>query len=211
MDVDALTRLARDRRIDLRNVDIQQQLSELSVQSARSSNDPALNLSGSYDRQETEDRFGESVGRPFRGNEKNWAVSATVLFPLFDGGITRTATDRALSNQRSLLLERKSREQEIGVEIQNTVSAILSAEQLYDTAAENLNLAKETLETDRFRYSRGEMTTTDFLRSQLVLFQIKETKNNALLDHFIAQVGLLQSTQSLTLDAVDELVGEGEI
>ncbi len=208
MNVEELIRLARERRIDMRHFDIQQQLAEFGVQAAKSADDPVLNLAGSYDRQETEDRFGEAVGRPFHGDEKNWAASATVSLPLFDGGITRAATQRALSNQRSVLLEKKAREQEIGVEIQNTVSAVLSAEELYDTTLANLKLAEDTLKTDQFRYSRGEITTTDFLRSQLVLFQIKEAKNNALLDHFIAQVGLLQATQSLTVEAVEELVGE---
>ncbi len=206
INTEELTKLAKSHRADIRVSDIQQKLIELSVQAAKSLNDPVLNLSGSYQLQEVKDQFSEAVGSPLGGDKKNWAVSAIFSFPLSDGGSEQAATQRALSEQRSIRLGRRVLEQSITEEINNVISAVLTSEQLYDTMAENLKMAEEALKTDQTRFSSGQITTTDFLRSQFALFQIKAAQNNALLDHFISQIGLLKATGTLTLDGADRLV-----
>lgn len=201
-----LKKLALQNRPDIQNLKIGQETAALGISLAKSTNDPFVTLSGSYRRPGSDLDFTEARRSFLDGRQEEWNASATFVFPVFDGGLERANLKRSLASLRGTEITLRAFEEAIGQEIKNTMEEIDSIERRYHTLQSGVNVAEEVFKIDQFRFSRGQITTTDLLRSQLAMFQIKQSRNNALLDYYIAEVRLYKSA-GILMEQIDTLVG----
>jgi len=204
LDSQKLKEIALIERPEIQILKIQEKISALSIETAKSLDDPFLTAIGAYSRQGSEGNLGDASRNFTQGKQEQWAVSATVTFPLFDGGIAQAATQKALTDGRASSIALDALQEDIAVEVEGAVRAVESSERRFITTESSLKIAEEALRIDQFRFSRGQITATDLLRSQLSLFQLKQGLNNALLDHHIAQIRLYKATGTMR-EAVENL------
>ena len=206
LDSKKLQDLALVARPEIQILKVQQEIGALVIETAKSLDDPFLTVAGAYGRQGSEGNL-EDAGRNFtRGKQEQWAISVMATFPLSDGGVTKAATRKAGTERRASAIALEALQEDIAVEIEETVRAVESAERRFVTTESSLKVAEEVLQIDQFRLSRGQITATDILRSQLSLFQLKQGLNNALLDHYLAQIRLYKAT-GMMREAVKTLQG----
>ena len=146
---------------------------ELNQYTPKSLNHPFVTAKGAYSRRGVQDTFHEAQESFVRGDQKEWAVLTMITVPFFDGGIAKARTRQSVADARRLAIAVEALNQNIIVEIEDSLRAVQSVERRFKIIETSIKLAEEALRVDHIRFSRGLITTTDFLRSQLSLSQLK--------------------------------------
>jgi outer membrane protein len=152
-------------RIELRENEIQIELSKLEVKRIKSQGMVNGNISGYYDLIGTDQRtlpyaFNDAVGNSWKllyGNPGNFGIALTIQVPLFDWGENRSLVKAA---QSGLEINKYSYDEEkinIEREIRNTVKQLNSSLRRLQLLEKNVQLAEKSFNISRDRFSNGDI------------------------------------------------------
>lgn len=154
-----------DNRIELRENEIQIELSRLEVKRIKSQGMVNGNISGYYDLIGTDQRtmpyvLSDAVGNSWallHGNPGNFGVALTIQVPIFDWGENRSLVKAA---QSGLEINKYSYDQEkinIEREIRNTAKQLNSSLRRLQLLEKNVQLAEKSFNISRDRFSNGDI------------------------------------------------------
>lgn len=152
-------------RIELRENEIQIELSKLEVKRIKSQGMVNGSISGYYDLIGTDQRtlpyaFNDAVGNSWEllhGNPGNFGVALTIQVPIFDWGENRSLVKAA---QSGLEINKYSYDEEkinIEREIRNTVKQLNSSLRRLQLLEKNVQLAEKSFNISRDRFSNGDI------------------------------------------------------
>jgi len=132
----------------------------------------------------------------FTGGTYNWSFSFNVQIPIKDTRIQNTlATDRI--NRQNSLMQRVQHEQNLVVQIRNSVQALQTARRNIDTATISRKLSEAELDSQQKRYEAGLSRQEDVIRAQENLAGAKSSELNAMISYRTAISNLQQQMNTL--------------
>ncbi len=125
-----------------------------------------------------------------------WQGTVRLTLPFFDG----FALEGGMKSAKGTLLEaeaqRRQREVDVAVEVQQAWLSMREAVQRIDVAKEGLASAEEDYSFSKGRYELGAGTFLDLLNAQVNLAQAKQSYVEALADAHVAEAALEQAVGS---------------
>ena len=125
-----------------------------------------------------------------------WQGTVRLSLPFFDG----FALEGGMKSAKGTLLEaeaqRRQREVDVAVEVQQAWLSVREAVQRIDVAKEGLASAQEDYSFSKGRYELGAGTFLDLLNAQVNLSQAKQSYVEALADAHVAEAALEQAVGS---------------
>lgn len=119
-----------------------------------------------------------------------WQGQVRLSLPIFDG----FALEGAMRSAKGALLEaeaqRRQRELDVGVEVQQAWLSLREAAERIDVAKEGLASAEEDYKFSKGRYDLGAGTILDLLNAEVSLAQAKQSYVEALADANVAEAAL---------------------
>lgn len=154
-----------ENRIELRENEIQIELSKLGIKRIKSEGMVNGNISAYYDLIGTDQRtmpyaFSDALGNSWellRGNPGNFGVALTIRVPIFDWGENRSMVKAA---QSGLEVNKHSYDEEkinIEREIRNSVKQLNSSLRRLQLLENNVQLAEKSFNISRDRFSNGDI------------------------------------------------------
>jgi outer membrane protein TolC len=179
-------------RPEARETKIALSLAENQVADARSALQPQVILHGAFeaDRQRFYDRGGA-----------NWTVSLGLRWHLFNG-----FSDRAHIDESKALLHRSQAEQErtgsgIRLEVRRASAGLSAAEQRIAVAEASVAEAQESLRITQNRYEAGLSNTTELLRTETAVLEVRTRYLAAIHDQRVAAAMVELAAGRLNVDS----------
>jgi len=152
---------------------------------------PELSASASVDRS----RIDETIEGPFGDFSPpryitEWQGSVRATLPIFDGLAIEGGVRRAKGALIEAESQRRQRELDVAVEVQQAWLTLREAVQRIDVAREGLTSAEEDYKFSKGRYELGAGTYLDLLTSEVGLATARQSLVEALADARIAEAGL---------------------
>lgn len=176
-------------RIDLKGQQINIDLAGLSLDISESENKPALTFAGNHKWKNDKKKL-EDIDREM---DREWEVSAVLNFPLLDGGLTRENVKAAKLTLKKAKYDYEELLRSIRDEIDQLFEDIQAEKRRLDILNLNLRLAEESSKITKLKYQQGMETANEVLRSQILLFQMKNSINEAMIALFINKAKLLKT------------------
>ncbi len=178
-------------RPEIKQLNYQQKISELSLKLAISENLPNISFVTSYDYQ-----------KPYYFSD-DWKNVSTIMlvlnYPLFDG-LWLTNYSKIKSSKHNLEQTKFNKKQIIDMiklEVEKTYLNIIEAKKRINVQKENVNVAKENLRIAQDRYKQGLISDLDVRDTQLALTQAKLNYYQAIFDYIMAKEELLKNIGNL--------------
>lgn len=178
------------KRPDYRRYFFQAEQQRVNLRFARNQMYPILDLTGGYGRRGL-DSISSHPGRPAdlggafhdigRNNQPYHSYGVTMSVP-FTMQSERANLKRAKVNQEQVLLELEQKEQQVLIEIDDTVSAINSSSMRIKATRLAREFAEEALAAEQKKLDSGVVQPTEVLKRQDALTQARSAENQALLD-----------------------------
>lgn len=179
-----------ERRPDYRAFFFRAEQQRVNVRFARNQIYPALDLTGAYGRRGL-DSLSSHTNQPAslnsafhdigRNNQPYHAYGVTLSVPFTMQG-ERARLKRAKVSQEQILLELEQKEQQVLIEIDDTVSAISSSSMRIKATRLAREFAEEALAAEQKKLDSGVVQPTEVLKRQDALTQARSAENQALLD-----------------------------
>ncbi|MEW6556326.1 MAG: TolC family protein [Elusimicrobiota bacterium] len=187
--LDELINEALTNRPELKQTNIQKDISKSVVKLVSAGNKPSIAITASADWQNTE----------FETNNwyNTWTAIAVLSMPLFDGFSTYQKTKQAKSQLLQVELLTESLEEGIKLEVRAAYLSYKQAKDSIEANNENVQTAKENLETAQKRFQLGLMSDIEVRDAQLALTQAETNYIQALYDY------------NLAIAAIEKAVGRG--
>ncbi len=191
---EAISQALQNRR-EIRQAEIDLELSKLGVVATASSNDPVLNLSGRYNLASSQDpSFNRALRNfPFSG----WNVQASVAIPLMDGGAAKSRLELAQRTcsiqQNNLYLLREN----IPLEVEQIWRGLKLDERRIATLGLNLQLAEEALDIVELRFQHGQISSNEVEQVRSRYLATQESLNGARVSYKIQSAELARATGRL--------------
>lgn len=181
---------ALENRLDLKQLQVQEQIARKGVDRARAGHWPSLALQGSYDLN-SEDAFGDSG--------ESYTVGAVLQVNLYSG--QRISAEAAEAKALVAKTQAMQRALALGVrvETQRSYFQAQSAWQSIRVARTAVEQAREGLRIVTNRYENGLLTIVDLLDAQVALQQAQTQHFKALYDYQVARADL-----ALAVGTIDE-------
>jgi len=161
---------------------------------ARARRLPQVIGSASYDRTKTRDELEGSSEVEF--NSTAWFGQVRLSVPIFDG----FALEGGMKSAKGALLEaesqRRQRELDVAVEVQQAWLSVREAVERIDVAKEGLASAEEDYSFSKGRYELGAGTILDLLNAEVSLAQAKQSYVEALADAHVAEAAMERAVGS---------------
>ena len=170
----------------MRQLEIQEQMLDKTLEVKRAANIPSLALSIGYNyvaMDETMDVLN------YKWNP--YSVAAFSLnIPIFAGGKRRAEIKQAEINLSNLKLQRENTERQLRTAVMSYYSNMLTNVKQYHAAAQTISQAKRGYEIAVKRYDVGGGTLVDVDNSQLAYTQAELTRSTAIYNYLINQVSM---------------------
>ena len=180
-------------RIEIKQQQISIDLAGLNLDIYKSANKPALTFAGKH--QWKNDK--EKLDRLDREMDREWEISAVLNLPLLDGGLARENVKAAKLSYEKAGYDYEELLKNIRDEIDELFENIWTEERRLDILNLNLRLAEESLKITKLKYQEGMETAIEVLRSQISLFQMKNSINEAMITLFVNKAKLLKAMGKL--------------
>ncbi|MBI5379288.1 MAG: TolC family protein [Nitrospirae bacterium] len=205
LDRDRLMAHAMQHRLELRDVALAKKVAEVSVATAASPLEPFLTVNGAYRRVGQGGSPSESLTQFRDTPEAQWAVSAVFTIPLTDGGLTPALVTKSRAALRETGFRREAVERQTVREIQEGIAELDGIDRRYQILTQGLEVAEQVFRIDQLRFARGLLSSTDFQRSQLSLFQVRTEQFTVLIDYRLAALRLLRAAGYRMNQALSQL------
>ena len=177
----AVERAARSGLFGARSERLPKVVGDLAVDRSKISDRVEVSGAGDYD---------------FERYATEWQGTVRLSLPLFDG----FALEGGMKSAKGTLLEaeaqRRQREVDVAVEVQQAWLSMREAVQRIDVAKEGVASAEEDYSFSKGRYDLGAGTFLDLLNAQVNLAQAKQSYVEALADAHVAEAALEQAVGS---------------
>lgn len=140
----------------------QAQMTQASIDLARTGNKPTVAVVASY---ELRNGFMPNMNR-IRGN---WNAGIAVTYPVFNGFRENAQAAQGESALRTVEIRRKDLERTVEMEIETSLSDLRTIEQKIDIERLKIRQAEDALRIAEERYQNGLLSATDFIESQNVV------------------------------------------
>ncbi len=188
IDLDSLLKLAIVNRPEIKQIQIQEEMTKKIVNIAKAGNKPNIAFIGNYNYQSNTDKFDDAFERD---NWKNtWNVTFALSMPIFDGLATRSRVKQAKSAFKQIELGKEQLRNGITIEVRVAYSKFQEAKELLKAQEETVQQAEESLRIANIMYKNGMITTVELMDTELAFTQAQTNYSNALNDYVIAIASL---------------------
>jgi outer membrane protein TolC len=183
-------REALRQRPDLKQLQADVSLAEVRQEAARNELLPQVDFVGAYGSTGADTNFNDSWENIFDFDAYDWSVRLQMTVPIGNGGARALLAQRRLETEQSLRTL-YAKEMDIVREVRDAVRELRTTAERVRASQESVRLAETELDTAQKRFRAGELTPFDVrLRNQSLLDARTRLLRN-LVDHRIAQAGLL--------------------
>lgn len=196
LDLDELSRAARQLNPDIRIALLDLRLAELESKRVKGQRYPVIDLSTAYTRSRSHAELGFSTES--RGNGLNVGLSASVN--IFNGFIQRKNERNAAIEVASAGLRVEEAEQRVEVELLTAYRTYLTQLELVRLEELNQQLAQENLDITMEKFRLGSIAPLEFREAQRNFVEASTRYSTALLQCKMAETTLKQIAGTLVLD-----------
>jgi len=159
---------------------------------ARAKRLPSLTGSASVDRSKITDRLSDPVEGESKVsfNSTEWLGTVRLSLPIFDGFALEGGMKAAKGTLLEAEAQRRQREVDVAVEVQQAWLLVREAVERIDVAKEGLASAQEDYNFSKGRYDLGAGTFLDLLNAEVSLSQAKQSYVEAVADAHVAEASL---------------------
>ncbi len=184
---------AFEQRPDYQSVKAQVRAAEEAVRAARGERYPTAAISADYG----------DVGPTIANSHGTFTLTGSVRFNIFDGGRITGDITEAKANLKQRRDDLADLGGQIDYEVRTALLDIQSAADQVAVAVSNLELANQTLEQARDRFSAGVADTIEVVQAQESVASANDNQISALYSHNLAKVALARA-----LGAAEQGIGK---
>jgi len=179
-------------RPDLSRADAAERAARAGLFGARAKRLPSLTGSASVDRSKITDRLSDPVEGESKVsfNSTEWLGTVRLSLPIFDGFALEGGMKAAKGTLLEAEAQRRQREVDVAVEVQQAWLLVREAVERIDVAKEGLASAQEDYNFSKGRYDLGAGTFLDLLNAEVSLSQAKQSYVEAVADAHVAEASL---------------------
>jgi outer membrane protein len=192
-DLEGWIRRAMDKRPDLEQLKIQEEIAQKEVARARAGHYPTLALQGSY----------ENNTEAFDGAKDNYTIGAVLRINLFSGQRISAKVAEARATLAKITSMRNGLQLSVRVDTQKAYYQAQSAWQSIEVAQTAVEQAREGMRIVTNRYENGLLALVSLLDAQVALQQAQTQHFQALHDYEVARISL-----DLASGVIDAAVGQ---
>ncbi len=187
VNADTLIKKAFAQRYDLIALNLQRSILRSQIDMTKTALRPTLMGIGGYS---VQNGFSPMDPEAF---VDNWNVGLQLSFPFFDGGVTSHKIQETQKQITGLQLQEKEIKEMIAMQIRQSVVNLRQAEQKYLAQKENINLAKQALQSAETQYNNGLASSLDLIAAQQALSESELMYLRALYAHVMAKLDLCKA------------------
>lgn len=176
MNVDQAIATALERRPEIRQIEIQEQIGEKQVKVAKAGNKPRISTFGNY-------IFNDSERQSY---DTSWSVGVAIQFPIFDGFATRARVNQARVNLDQIQTTKAQLIDGIKLEAKSAVFGLEATQKLIDAQKGIVEQAAEGLRIANVQYEAGLITGVELTDVELSHTQAQVNHLQAIHDYIIA-------------------------
>ena len=181
--VDAVARLARERRPEIEAMALQLDLMRADVRVEQGNRVPEFRVRAAYSGTDP------AVFSASDGWEWRWEAGVVARWSIFDGGLTRERIrQKRLALDRARVADEDLR-RAVALEAAQAALTLRHAAESVEAASETVDLAERALEIARVRFESGTATWLEFNEANLALRTARLAHARALRDHMDAVAG----------------------
>lgn len=170
----------------LKQLDIQEQMLDKTIQLQRATNLPTLSLSANYNYTAMDETM--KIGH-YRWNPYSVAVLSLDV-PIFAGGKRRANIQQAKLNLNNLQLQRENAERQLRTALMQYESNMRTNVKEYYASSQNISQAKRGYEIAVKRYEVGGGTLVDVDNSQVAYTQAELSRSTAIFNYLINRTSI---------------------
>ena len=174
--VDQAIATALERRPEIRQIEIQEQMGEKQVKVAKAGNKPRVSTFGNY-------IFNDSERQAF---DTSWSVGVMVSVPIFDGFATRARVNQAQVSLDQIRTNQAQLIDGIKLEVKSAVFDLDAAHQLIEAQEGIVEQAAEGLRIANVQHEAGLITGVELTDVELSYTQAQVNHLQAIHDYIIA-------------------------
>ncbi|MCK8823591.1 TolC family protein [Fuchsiella alkaliacetigena] len=164
-------------RIDLEQLELQEDRLKQELRQAQAQRRPQLSFSGDYSTED--DSF-------FELRDGDWSVSLALNYNLFDGGESRSRVKQQEQELSKLEISRQQLEDLIELEIQESLLSLKESKQQLELMELNLKQAEKNLAEMEVKFREGLITSLELLEAQHTYQEVKTDYLEAIYDYNLA-------------------------
>jgi outer membrane protein TolC len=134
--------------------------------------------------------YGVAGLRPSTDADSVWTVSGTLTIPIWEGGRIRGDIDQATAVFRQRQAELEDLRGQVYQDVRQAFIDLNSAADQVEVAKSNLDLAHQTLEQSRDRFSHGVADSVELVQAEQTVVQADDDYITAVYEHNLAKVSL---------------------
>lgn len=172
---------ALGQRIEIRQMLLQEEISNNLVFLARSGYLPNVLLNSVFSRQNSSGFSAEQAWT------NSWTTTLSLTLPLFEGFITTARVKQAKSQKEQILLTKAQLIDSIKIEVKQAYFSLDQAKENISGQSENVDTAKDNLRIAQERYKLGLMSDIEVRDAELTLTQAEINYYQAAYEYIMAQ------------------------
>jgi outer membrane protein len=184
LEQQALLNQALTSRPEIRSLNSQKRIAQLSLDSAREEPLPQLQFSG----------FWFYQGQHFNDGIPAYTYAMSLEFPLFTGGRIRAERARAKLEEERVAENRRLLEARIVKEVKTALDELNAARNAVDVATLGYKLAEEEVGQAQRRFAAGVTTNVEVITAQDALARASDNKISALFRFNLSRANLARAT-----------------
>jgi len=188
IDLETAVATALVTRSDIREQELQIELSRLDLRSVRRENNLQGNLAVYYGYDGQEEEYSDTLDN-WQSNE---GVTFSLSLPVFDSGRNKARVTRQRLSLESLELGLEDLRRRVKLEVRDAVRAVEEARTRLGILASTLDVAERTYEINLQRFEVGTLTSQDLFQEEVRLNETRLEHLNAVIDLNLAWAGYVR-------------------
>ncbi len=195
LDKDQALSLAREKRVEFKLLELNQEVLELSDKMEASAYLPNIVLVGNYQWQ----------GNEFSLDDGNGSISLALSMNIYDKGFSSNSRKKIAEDLNKLALTKENLEELLAIEVENLLLRIEENKYNIELQKMNLQRAEESLALEEKRYQAGTGTNMEVLNAWMVLKTTKIASIQADYQYELSLYQLLEKT-GILVDYCEEVI-----
>ena len=212
VDMNKAVDLAMKNRLEIREQEIQVELSKMSIKRTKANGLPSASLTAYFEKSGIsemvrDNEIGASLKRAttdYMGRPHNYGVGLTVSVPVVDFGENRAQVRSAKASLQKTLYQQEVVRRNIESEVRNLVTDVNSSIKRLQLLEKNIEIAEKSFEITRARYADGDVD------SQTLALE-RDRLNNAYTSHLQAYINYQLKLADLMRNTFYDFVNGVEI
>jgi len=184
LDKEALLNQALTSRPEIRSLNSQKRIAELTTDSARDQRLPQLDFSG----------FWFYQGSRFNNGIPAYTYALSLQFPIFTGGRIRAETARAKLEEQRVAELRRQLEAQIVDQVKSALDQLTAARNSVEVANLGYELAQQEVAQAQRRFQAGVTTNVEVITAQDALARASDNQIGALFQFNLSRASLAHAT-----------------